>query len=137
MDFKNLPEEIVWSGSVVASIIGLAIITKIINMKPQISHSSEIINTIKNLINQSISWHKQSQQDSDPLFAFKHSNYAMSYINAARDIVSDSMIQKTTGIDVHETLKLLEGYQQSLSKRITKSCPIVNPKSKSSSVSWM
>ena len=31
MDFKNLPEEIVWSGSVVASIIGLAIITKIIN----------------------------------------------------------------------------------------------------------
>lgn len=137
MEFNNLPEEIVWSGCVVGSVIGLAVITKIINGNPQVSQSTETQNTVKNLINQSISWHKQSQQDSDPLFSFKHSNYAISYINAARDLVSDTMIQKLTGIDVHETLKLLEGYQQSLTKKITKSCPIVNPKSKSSSVSWM
>lgn len=137
MKFDNVPEELVWSGSIVTSIIGFALITKIINIKPRASYSNEVLATVKNLISQSISWHNQSQQDSDPLFSFKHSIYAISYLNAARDLVSDATIQKVSGIDVHETLKSLENYQQSVSKKISKSCPIVNPKSKSSTVSWM
>lgn len=135
--FSNLPDEVIWGSTIVGSIAGIAIITRLINIKPGESYSSDLLKRAKQLTQQAFDWHAQSEQDSDPLFAMRHSDYALAYFNAARAILPDSTLQRLTGVDIHETIIALETHQQSHSKNMSKTCPSSNPKNRSSAISWM
>ena len=131
------PDEVVWSGSIVVVAAGLAVLTKVANWKPGERYSSELLRRAKQLTQQALEWHAQSQQDSDPLFAMRHSDYALAYMNAARAILPDATLQRLTSVDVHETIIALESHQQQHAKRLSDACPSANPKKKVSSISWL
>ena len=132
-----VPDEMVWSGTIVATIAAFAVLTKLANLKPGERYSSEVLRRAKQLTQQALEWHAQSQQDTDALFGMRHADYALAYMNAARAILPDATLQRLTSVDVHETIIALESHQQLHSKKMTKLCPASNPQKRISSISWL
>jgi len=48
------------------------------------------------LLLQALKWHEASIQDQHPLFSVQHSNYAIAYLNAARHLCRDSILEQKT-----------------------------------------
>lgn len=91
----------------------------------------------RELLMQSNEWLRLSEQDNVPLFAYRHTAFALAYLNAARLVAPDQELQRH-GIDVHLLAGKLEMRLTSLSKKISKSCAPSNPNaSKGTSVSWL
>ena len=72
------------------------------------SYTNTCIPASIELLNHSIRYKKQSQQDSVIFIKFQHLVLAIAYLNAARKISKDNEIERTTGIDLNKLHKNLE-----------------------------
>ena len=99
----------------VAFLILLFVLCSLENISTHYTHQSG-----KSLLSQSSKWYKISMQDKDLIYALQHCDYAVAYLNAARHISSDTILEKGSGIDLHKYhnklilhhINLLKGVQK-------------------------
>lgn len=119
--------------SVVGFVVVLSLVARTISSPSAPGASSKG----RDLLTQSNEWLRLSEQDSVPLFAYRHAAFALAYLNAARLVSPDHELQRY-GTDVHLLFGKLESRLTSLSKKISKSCAPANPgNAKNTSISWV
>lgn len=82
---------------------------------------------VKQLVQSSAQWNSTSLQDSNAILSLMHANYAVSYMNVARTLASDDLIEKWTHSRLDE---LVQAYQETQSKAIAslnQVCPTTMP----------
>lgn len=72
------------------------------------------------LFKKSLHWNTISQQDTKREIAYQHINYAIAYMNAARECATDIILEKTTKTDIHAYKKIVHNRQSSLMKQLSK-----------------
>lgn len=82
----------------------------------------------KEFVKQSLHWSALCRQDTNPIFALQHINYAVAYLNAAKTLVSDASLEQTCGRDVHTLQSELRKMQQRAIGSLSKTCPKSLPK---------
>ena len=82
----------------------------------------------RSLVNQAVRWNSMAEQDTNPLFAMRHMNYATAYLSAARSMVSDAGLEQATGRNIHNLSNYLNKSQQRTMGLVGKSCPKTLPK---------
>lgn len=92
--------------------------------------------TGKSILSQSGKWYRICIQDKNPIYALQHVDYAIAYLNAARHISSDVILEKGSGIDLHKYHNKLLSRQLELSKIVHKTKGKM-PKNLSSQASWI
>jgi hypothetical protein len=79
--------------------------------------------SIEKLIRQSARWATAAQQDTSPLIAMLHANYATGFLWALKDIATDSEIHRATGVDMKTFEEHIVGVQDSTTKKVLQVCP--------------
>lgn len=72
----------------------------------------------KTLMHQSFKWYELSLQDNDIVYALQHCDYALAYLNAARNCESDAIIEKIAGVNVHRYNNKLIKHQMQILKHL-------------------
>ena len=127
-----------WSVITVISMTALAAVTRLLNANVNATFSVSHLKRARSLVTQAIYWHDASEQDTNPLFAMKHSDYSIAYLNAARSMLPDNILEKTCNVDIYELSNTLETHQREQTKAITGICPTSNPEAtKTKHVNWM
>ena len=91
---------------------------------------------VKSLVEQAAKWYTLSCQDKHTIYAFQHSNFALSYLNAARHVTSDSNIERISKIDVYKLYKSINEQQKTCLKNMSKICPKSKIKS-TATIGWL
>ena len=78
---------------------------------------------IKDLIKSSAQWNLRSSQDSNAIVGLMNANYAMAYLNVARNLGSDDEIERTVNIKLDSFVNEVEASQSNALNRITGACP--------------
>jgi hypothetical protein len=134
----NLDPYTRWSATAVLAVTVLAVLTRLLNANVNATFSVSHLKRARSLVSQAIYWHETSEQDANPLFAMKHSDYAIAYLNAARSMLPDNILEKTCNIDIYELSNTLETHQREQTKAVTGICPDSNPEAtKTKQVNWM
>jgi len=68
-------------------------------------------------------WAVASLQDSSPLIAVLHANYAAGYLWALQDCFTDDQIHNATGIDIIKFQKSITRVQDISTRRLVSVCP--------------
>jgi hypothetical protein len=89
----------------------------------------------KQLVDQAKQWYSLALQDRKPMNAYEHSLYAIAYLNAARHVTHDSILEQYTGVNIHALLKSATQTQQEALKDLNKQCPKI--KVKASNPTWL
>lgn len=84
---------------------------------------------IQTLLRQTTRWAVASEQDLNPLIAILHADYAVGYLSALREIVSDRDIQRYGGIDSNLLMRQVQRVQDVAVQRAVDQCPSFGPKS--------
>lgn len=127
-----------WSIITTTIVTILAIATRLLNTSANSTFSNSHLKRARSLVTQAIHWHQVAEQDTNPLFAMKHSDYAIAYLNAARSMLPDNILEKNCNTDIHELSNTLEMHQREQTKLVTGICPNSNPEaSKSRHVNWI
>tara|TARA_B110000261_G_C13002623_1_gene324885 strand:- start:179 stop:502 length:324 start_codon:yes stop_codon:yes gene_type:complete len=79
--------------------------------------------SIEKLVRQSARYAVAAQQDASPVIAILHANYAVAYLNALKDIATDSQIHNATGIDVKKFKDHVTNVQDMVTKKTSEKCP--------------
>lgn len=79
--------------------------------------------SIEKLVKQSARYATIAQQDTSPMTALLHANYAASYLYALKDIATDNQIHNATGIDVKKFREHIINVQDMVSKKTSETCP--------------
>ena len=108
---------------VVAVVVGLGLLSKWSENTKQ--YSKPFMRKVNMLIEQATRWNSMAQQDTNAVVQLIHCNYALSYAQIARSLVSDSDIETITGIDIHELIYYLEECQSFAVKNIGTNCPAI------------
>lgn len=108
---------------VILIVIGISLLSKWSENTKQ--YSKPFIRKVKSLIEQATRWNSMAQQDTNAVVQLIHCNYALSYAQIARSLVSDSDIETITGIDIHELIYYLEECQSYAVKNIGTNCPAI------------
>lgn len=98
-------------------IIGLVLIFFVFRKK---SDNGYIINK---LLKKSAKWATTAQQDDSPILSVLHSNYAVGYLFALKDIAKSDEILKTSGVDIIQFEEHILNLQDSVTKKVVKKCP--------------
>lgn len=88
------------------------------------------------LLKQSQRWNAMSAQDTNPIFAMRHSNFATAYLEAARTVASDEYIRRATGQDVTNMLDALARQHRKAIAKLGQACPNSLPKG-TTVTSWL
>ena len=64
------------------------------------------------LVEHAIHWHETAQQDTSPVLAARHADFAISYLNAAREILPDRALEQAARVDVHALHETLDTAQR-------------------------
>lgn len=105
------------------SIIGIIIIMLLfayLNKKQQNQKESHR-QIIKSLIRQTARWAVASQQDTSPMIAILHANYAVGYLQALQTIATENELMQET--DIHHLEYKVYQTQDNAVKKIIKACP--------------
>ena len=78
---------------------------------------------INKLLKRSAKWATTAQQDDSPILSVLHSNYAVGYLFALRDIATPDEILKSTGIEIVQFEEHILNLQDSVTKKVVKKCP--------------
>lgn len=70
--------------------------------------------TAKLLVTQAVQFYAAAAQDGSDLYALMHLNYALAYLEAARNIGTDEQLMSITGLDVHSLYQKLINAQQTV-----------------------
>jgi hypothetical protein len=66
------------------------------------------------MVVQSQRWDKAARQDSDPLMALAHTNYALAYAEIATQILPEAEVERATGQNVRSIIYSVEKHQAAL-----------------------
>lgn len=83
---------------------------------------------VRSLIQDGIKWSMVADQDTNMLLSLVHSTYALSYINVARHMVSDTDIGNITNMHVGELHKELRDKQDQIMHKLYKKYPKLRQK---------
>ena len=112
--------------------IGLVLVVIVVKaMDPYVGNTSEKEHSIaKNLLEQANQWYLVSIQDTNSSSKYQHISYAAAYLHAARYVVNDAVLERLTGIDVHQLQTAIDTQQRSTNVELIRQCPRlkVNPK---------
>lgn len=123
---NSIPES--WRyGIIVLLIIVVVVLLARCSVYTKSSCSVELVAKVKYLLQEATRWQAMSKQDQNALYAFMHSNYAVAYANAARQIMSDDDIKKNIGFNMQELTMELDGTQQATHQGLTQLCPSLQP----------
>lgn len=78
---------------------------------------------INKLIKQSANFAIQAQQDTAPVQAVVHANYAAAYLTAVKDIASRNEIQRATGTNLKQFEEHIMNVQESVTQKIMEKVP--------------
>lgn len=93
---------------------------------------------LKKLIKEAARSVATADQDTAPTLAFLHTTMAKGYLNSARALASDSVIQKTCGVHAPELLKLIDDKQENCIATLNRTCPAVKVDSEAlRSTGWL
>jgi hypothetical protein len=70
----------------------------------------------KGLVEQSVKFYNMSTQDQQFVYALEHVNYSTAYLNAARYVENDTVLERITGIDISRLLKKIEDQHRKIMK---------------------
>lgn len=91
---------------------------------PFFANTTERENSIaKNMLEQANQWLYVSLQDQNAQSKSQHISFASAYLHAARHVASDAILERLTGIDIHELQSAIETQQRSSSKEMVRQCP--------------
>lgn len=79
----------------------------------------------KAFIEQANHFYTMSKQDRNLVYALQHANYAISYLHAARHCVNDTVLERVSGVDVHDLQRVSSERQRSLLSSIKKDCATI------------
>ena len=79
--------------------------------------------SIEKLVRQSARYATAAQQDSSPVIAVLHANYAAAYLYALKDIATESQIHNATGIDVKKFKEHVTNVQDMVTRKTSEKCP--------------
>lgn len=85
--------------------------------------SRDMKHAIEKLVKQSARYATIAQQDTSPMTALLHANYAASYLYALKDIATENQIHNATGIDVKKFKEHIVNVQDMVSKKTSKTYP--------------
>lgn len=88
-----------------------------------INKDDYIKNIIKILVRSCARWSLASLQDTSPLVAVLHANYASGYLWALREIFTDTEIYNATGINIIKFEKRITDIQDKATKKMMVVCP--------------
>jgi hypothetical protein len=80
------------------------------------------------LLYQAVQWKDMCTQDKSAVFRLQHANYAMAYMNAARHIAKDDVLEQQNAVDVHKLLRKIKRQQESALKDVSLTCPGIKDK---------
>jgi len=83
----------------------------------------EKVNDIKKLLRKCSRWAVAAEQDTSPLIALLHANYAAGFLWALKTIASDTEIEKAASIDILEFTKKIVNIQDKSTKNVSSLCP--------------
>lgn len=82
----------------------------------------------KAMLAQTVKWLALSSQDKNASSGLQHATYAMAYLNAARHVASDTVLERLSGIDIHKLSRSIDMQQQARSNDLNKQCPKLRTK---------
>ena len=117
-------------------VIGITLVVSIVSKLADVTGETSLAEQRigKQLVSKAKEWYLISKQDASPLVAFEHAIYAIAYLNSARQVTSETYLEKACGINIHALVKTIDAHFKQLSKHVGKQCPKM--KYKSSGVSW-
>lgn len=87
-------------------------------------YTPEIVRHVRNYIESSTQNGVIARQCTNPAIALMHSNYAIAYANAARELVSSKEdISRMTGVKIDELMHMLRTEQKHYQSAIATQCP--------------
>jgi hypothetical protein len=66
------------------------------------------------LVTQSRRWDAAARQDSDPLMALAHTNYALAYLEIATQLLPEAEVERATGHNVRSMTYSVEKHQAAM-----------------------
>lgn len=125
--------DVMAAGAVVAFVVALSFVARGIQSSPATDASPRG----RELLAQSVEWLRIADGTSVPLFAYRHTVFAMAYLNAARHMCPDEELQRG-GTDIYRLANRLETRMLALSKKVGKVCAGANPEQeKPTNVTWV
>jgi len=88
---------------------------------------------IKTLYRQAARWSTASVQDTNPLIANLHANYAAGYLWALEDLYTSDQISSAVGLDHHVVRRELQRNQDLTTRKLLQACPQYTQLTKDSS----
>ena len=82
----------------------------------------------KAMLAQTVKWLSHSLQDKNASTSLQHATYAMAYLNAARHVASDTVLERLSGLDIHKLNRSIDIQQQAKAKDLNKQCPKLRTK---------
>ena len=82
----------------------------------------------KAMLAQTVKWLSLSSQDKNASTSLQHATYAMAYLNAARHVASDTVLERLSGLDIHKLSRSIDVQQQAKAKDLNKQCPKLKTK---------
>ncbi len=98
-------------------VVIVSVLIKVINS--QLEKDVVFANGIA-LLKQSMKWFDLSKQDGNYDISYQHANYSIAFLQAARHVTNDTILEQGSGIDVHKYFKTIDSHQRSIYKKISK-----------------
>ena len=122
------------------TVVLLVVLILVKACEPYFVNTSDKEHTIgRNMIEQAQNWYQVSIQDQNSQSKYQHISFAAAYLHAARHVVSDSVLERLTGIDVHELQLAIDAQQKNANIEIIRQCPKLKhmPTKPKSKPAWM
>ena len=72
-------------------------------------------------VEQALNWRRLAEQDGEPLVRYQHAVQAMAFLNVARSLASDEVIEQISHVDVRALARGLEQSIQATERELDKS----------------
>lgn len=110
---------------VVGGVVTLALLLRLANARSH-SYSAEHVRKGGALVQQAVKWHSISRQDEDAVQAARHADYALAYLNAAREVLPDRVLEHASHVDVHALHETLDTAQRARAAALDAQCPMAS-----------
>jgi hypothetical protein len=115
------------SSKIAVSVVGIIILLCIFSIwtDAQKKFPKQVVTQLEKSKRQALQLYQMSVQDSNPLIALIHVNYALAYLHTVRAYGTPEEINKLLSVNVQEMIEVLEDVQQKAILTISQKCPSV------------
>ena len=117
-------------------VIGFVVLCKVFDAIS--STQSQEAQSGASMLRQAHEWYNMSVQDSAPIVAMQHINFATAYLNSARHLCRDTLLERSGGLDVQRLSRAIQTHREKVNKALQSRCPKLKMKQMSSDGSaWL